>query len=304
MGKELAQQNINFNIPKMLTPPPNYTQTPNDLFDHWLPFLSEAELKVLLVIMRKTFGWHKTHDVISISQLTHHTGMLRETVIRAAKSLQNKGVISREVTGSNGKQRTIYSLVITDTSNNYYQSDDPTGPVGLNQPVKSDPQKKPSTKEKQQQPSKKKSATPPDKPPSASVVVSLSKIKINQTLAKELSKKYSVLEIDTAVDRLLRGKFDCHAKGIRWLLANPDKWQEPAEKPDIAKKKEQEKKDIIAAENRIWAEDFLKKQKKHPFTLKDKFVEYRDKKGAFGRIEYALSKNSFKDMIIYISREI
>lgn len=108
--------------------PPNYTQTPNDLFDHWLPLLTEAELKVLLVIMRKTFGWHKTHDQISLSQLSRFTGMKEDTVLKAARSLQEKGVISRDVSGPNGKQITTYSLVISVDSNNSYPSVEGGGP--------------------------------------------------------------------------------------------------------------------------------------------------------------------------------
>lgn len=139
----------------MRIPPPNYTQTPNDLFDHWLPLLGEAELKVLLVIMRKTFGWHKTHDAISVSQLARHTGMLEETVINATKSLQSKGVITREVIGPNGKQQTIYSLVVVEDSNNSYPSVEPRGPLGSDPPVQTEAQKKLLLKEtlqkKQQQ---------------------------------------------------------------------------------------------------------------------------------------------------------
>jgi hypothetical protein len=39
---------------------PNYTQVPDELFDEQLPHLSGAELKVLLYIMRRTFGFKKT----------------------------------------------------------------------------------------------------------------------------------------------------------------------------------------------------------------------------------------------------
>lgn len=146
---------------------PNYTQTPNDLFDHWLPLLGEAELKVLLVIMRKTFGWHKTHDAISVSQLASITGMCEETVIKAARSLQKKGVISRKVIGKNGTQQTIYSLIVEEESNNTYPSDNRRGkggPLGLNPPVKTEAQKKPSsTKEKQQQAASAAAAVPSKK---------------------------------------------------------------------------------------------------------------------------------------------
>ncbi len=216
--------------------PPSHTQTPNELFDSWLPFLNESELKVLLVIMRKTFGWHKTHDVISIGQLTDHTGMLRETVIKAAKSLQKKGMITREVVGANGSQQTIYSLIITETSNNSYQSVKPTGPVGLNQPVKTDPQKKTYSKEtkqkkQQQTPSAVKTSTT-----STVVVSSLDKLKITQKLKQELVSKYSIHQIDTAVERVLRWE-GCkdHARGVRYLLNNPEKWEDTKSNQDIEK---------------------------------------------------------------------
>jgi phage replication O-like protein O len=131
----------------MKIPAPNFTQTPNDLFDHWLPRLGEAELKVLLVIMRKTFGWHKTHDEISCSQLARITGMREETVVIAARSLQDKGVINREVIGPKGKQKTIYSLVINEDSNKSYPSDEPRGPLGITPPGSTEAQKKAPKKE-------------------------------------------------------------------------------------------------------------------------------------------------------------
>lgn len=123
--------------------PPNYTQTPNELFDHWLPNLGEGELKVLLVIMRKTFGWHKEKDAISISQLSKITGLHEETVVKAAKSLQSKGIVNREVIGQEGKQQTIYSLVIQEVSNNSYPSVKPSRPLGSDGPVQTEAQKKP-----------------------------------------------------------------------------------------------------------------------------------------------------------------
>lgn len=101
---------------------PTYTQTPNDLFDHWLPFLKEVELKVLLIIMRKTFGWHKIKDRISISQLQKLSGSTETNVIKAIKGLIAKGLINKEVIGPNGRQETYYELVITEDSNNSYPS--------------------------------------------------------------------------------------------------------------------------------------------------------------------------------------
>ena len=101
---------------------PTYTQTPNELFDRWLPLLKEVELKVLLVIMRKTFGWHKTKDWISISQLEKLTGCSATHVISAVRTLIEKGLVKKEIHGPIGKQVTYYELIVYDDSNNSYPS--------------------------------------------------------------------------------------------------------------------------------------------------------------------------------------
>jgi len=48
---------------------PNYTPVPDELFDEQLPDLSGAELKVLLYVIRRTFGFKRESDNISISQM-------------------------------------------------------------------------------------------------------------------------------------------------------------------------------------------------------------------------------------------
>jgi len=48
---------------------PNYTQVPDELFDELMSTLSGAELKVLLYIIRRTFGFKKGSDTISLSQM-------------------------------------------------------------------------------------------------------------------------------------------------------------------------------------------------------------------------------------------
>src|SRR5919106_799613 len=50
---------------------PNSTQVPDTLFDELLSELSGAELKVVLYIIRRTFGFKRQTDTISISQLLH-----------------------------------------------------------------------------------------------------------------------------------------------------------------------------------------------------------------------------------------
>lgn len=89
---------------------PNYTQIPNQLFDELIPTLKEGELRVLLVIMRQTFGWHKDWDRIPITQLMKKTGMERMAVCRATSSLVKKGMVKKTKTGACGTEQVYYSL--------------------------------------------------------------------------------------------------------------------------------------------------------------------------------------------------
>jgi len=107
LNQEKVEKKIEFKIEE-----PNFTQTPNVLFDEWLPYLKEVELKVILVIYRKTFGWQKKKDQISLSQLQEKTGASRDKVCDAVNSLIEKKLITKRVTGESGTQKTIYEIVI------------------------------------------------------------------------------------------------------------------------------------------------------------------------------------------------
>jgi hypothetical protein len=50
---------------------PTTTPTPDELFDQWLVELGEAELKIILYIIRRTMGFKKHADAISYSQFLH-----------------------------------------------------------------------------------------------------------------------------------------------------------------------------------------------------------------------------------------
>lgn len=58
--------------------------------------LSGQEYQVLWVIWRKTWGWHKKKDAISLSQIAKMTGMKRPAVVRALNKLLQKGVIKKD----------------------------------------------------------------------------------------------------------------------------------------------------------------------------------------------------------------
>jgi hypothetical protein len=103
----------------------NTTPIPDILFDELLTELSGAELKVLLYIMRRTWGFKKDADAISISQfqygiVTHADVRLdsgcgikrRETIIQALSSLEKGGyIVSRKTKADAGDNAvTVYTI--------------------------------------------------------------------------------------------------------------------------------------------------------------------------------------------------
>jgi len=88
-------------------PNPNTTPLPNCIVDDYLPFFTGAELKVLLYLVRRTLGFHKTRDAISLSQicngivrkdgrrLDRGTGLHKSTACDALNALTNWGMIRR-----------------------------------------------------------------------------------------------------------------------------------------------------------------------------------------------------------------
>ena len=103
---------------------PNYTQVPDELFDQLLPELSGAELKVLLYIIRRTFGFKRDRDSISLSQmlngvqsrngeiLDRGAGVSKPTLLQALRSLEDRGIITteRRRSAEKGDEPTVYTL--------------------------------------------------------------------------------------------------------------------------------------------------------------------------------------------------
>lgn len=120
----------------MSIPAPNYTPIPNVILDEWMKHLSLIQFKVLIAICRKTFGWHKARDRISLTQLTEMTGCSRDKVSEALKWLCSKNIITKLLTGTNGQQQALYSINVSADSNNLDQSPMATPPSSLGLPTK------------------------------------------------------------------------------------------------------------------------------------------------------------------------
>jgi hypothetical protein len=105
---------------------PNSTQVPDTLFDELLSELSGAELKVVLYIIRRTFGFKRQTDTISINQmlfgitkkngevLDKGTGLSKPTLLKAIKELTDKKIIlpTRQYDEKGSNMPTEYRLHI------------------------------------------------------------------------------------------------------------------------------------------------------------------------------------------------
>jgi len=109
---------------------PNYTPVPDEVFDRLLARLTGAETKVLLYIIRRTFGFKKGSDRISKSQLEsgiirtngevidYGTGLSRRAVRLAVQSLVDKKVLLKKSVFSavKGNEATEYALNVKRTN--------------------------------------------------------------------------------------------------------------------------------------------------------------------------------------------
>jgi Bacteriophage replication protein O len=103
---------------------PTYTMVPDEVFDELLPELTGAELKVLLYIIRRTFGFKRESDTISLSQmligihtrdgrvLDRGVGLSKKTLLDALRRLGARRIIltQRRQSAEKGNEPTAYRL--------------------------------------------------------------------------------------------------------------------------------------------------------------------------------------------------
>ena len=119
---------------------PNYTNVPDELFDQLMVDLTGAELKVLLYIIRRTFGFKRDSDNISLSQmlnglqtrdgrtLDRGVGLSKKTLLQALNSLEERHVIltERRQSAEKGNEPTTYRLNVVSST----QVEKTTPPLG------------------------------------------------------------------------------------------------------------------------------------------------------------------------------
>lgn len=275
---------------------PQYTQIPNLIIDHIMAELSGNEFKVLMYIARRTLGFHKPTDCISLSQIVNGvttksgtvlnkgTGLSKATVVRCAESLEVKGYLIRERqhSQSRGHLPTSYTLRFkgesTQAGPDIPLSQNETSPLvsNLDKPLSQIETHKRNSKQKKQQPV---------------VVALLTERGLSEKLARRFSQEYEQSHIEQKVyylDYLL----NVHPKRVAnprgWLrraieedYGPPDGYKTPAElEAEVATKQAQEEAEN--AQKRLFeqqeAQRLLEKEKEREALEKrlDTLIQQHD----------------------------
>ena len=75
---------------------PNAFQIPNSVVDELMAEMSGVELKCYLFVIRKTKGWNKEYDAISLTQFIKFTGASKTAVVDALKNLVELGLLVKK----------------------------------------------------------------------------------------------------------------------------------------------------------------------------------------------------------------
>src|SRR5262249_38776183 len=85
-----AQATLDRTMARALSP--NSTQVPDIILDQWMAMLTGAEFKVLLYIARRTYGFGKEADNISLNQLASGIRRRDGTILDRGTGLSRSGV--------------------------------------------------------------------------------------------------------------------------------------------------------------------------------------------------------------------
>jgi len=88
-----------------------YTQVPNSLFKI-MGDMNECELKVVLLICRYTFGYHRDEVKLSTRRIAEEIGMNTASVEKGASMAVERGIIEKI---TEGNKTTIWRAVVSDS---------------------------------------------------------------------------------------------------------------------------------------------------------------------------------------------
>lgn len=77
-----------------------HTRIANELLEALARIRIRGEaMQVFWVILRKTYGYQKKSDIISLSQFSLATGIAKPSIVRAIKMLESMNLIYKKVNG-------------------------------------------------------------------------------------------------------------------------------------------------------------------------------------------------------------
>jgi len=173
---------------------PNSFQTPNILIDEIAPKLKEGELRVILYMMRKTFGWNKNWEHLTLEMIETGTGMKRKATSNGIKGLIRLGYIEKIQTGPVNHLESYYRIVISRGSNNVseYPKDTPQGyPKDTPPIINKDIYKKTKGKDKE-----------PAPPSSLPKILKFGQVKLKEHEYEERCKSKGKEKIDLYIQKL------------------------------------------------------------------------------------------------------
>lgn len=89
----------------------NYTRIHNDILDAMaVANLTIREYKCLIFLLRKTYGWSRKEDAISLEQWSSGTGLSISAVAQTLNKLEQKNIISRDRSAGGRSKTTTYSF--------------------------------------------------------------------------------------------------------------------------------------------------------------------------------------------------
>ena len=267
----------------------NYTQIPNVCFDYWMENLSPAEFKVLMCICRKTLGYHRPSDNLSLSQIMKLTGLSRGGVINSIEKLESVQLItrSRNQSAEHGCEATTYKIKVhskgkpleeKELKNKQPSKLSRRGPSKLSEPglVHSvDRQKKEELKKEEQQqevvvektPLKNKVvvSTPKPKEP---IIPCLENIPgLPEESARQLMKLYPEEKLEEAVEKM---------KASKTPVENPFGWLRSCIQEDY--KLPPNSEEIVRKNRRKWDDRFTRLEDKTiagtTISVGNKYVEF------------------------------
>lgn len=224
-----------------------YTQIDNALIDYVMPNIDANDWRVLCFIIRKTRGWHKESDRISLSQLEKGTGASRPTVAKSIKRLEEGGhiLVDRKTRTNNMSLNPDFVIDTAKELNNLTSKE--TLPPNSKETLPIASKKTLHTKETNTKENRKKETPPPAKPtpthyanmeardalatlpqPIQELAQVVSDVTLQPINAKVIDVAYTLFGYDAEPDdvrRLFSGA------GCYWLKAGAGSWDDGSPRP-------------------------------------------------------------------------